>query len=276
MIKLVSGVFLIANLISPVWAGERFVLYDNFNSYKINPDKWFGRTSGFGQQVTDEVRIALLGSLHLVSRAYAIPSPNIGGESFYGQGLGFIDPDAITSVKTSIRVLAYDLKGCGDLDVNSRVRARFAGYFFNTTGSPTPGNPEGDVFVTFALQRNAGSLDPLNTLRVGAGLSLCLDASCLAFQVLNGVDLGTARIGQRVALRLEWDKENHRFIVQRDNQPEVFLPYDVPDSSPPGLKSKRLEVARSISNCSAEPRPTSYMSAFFGDVYVNSSAVVTQ
>jgi len=254
------------------WAGP-LVLYDNFNAELINPDKWFGTASGSNpNQMREDARLILLKRLQLLSRSYSITDTDEGG-SFSGESLHFINPDSVTAVKATIQVLGSQLQGCGANDKTSRVRARFAGYFFNTTNTPTSGSPVNDVFATIALIRQAGATDPPNTLRVSADISLCRDATCFLVNVLGSADLGTARIGQQVTLRLEWDNINHQFIAQRDNQREVRIPYTVRDNSPPGAKSKRLEVAQWLANCTAQPRPTSFMSAFFDNVYVNAAAM---
>ncbi|MEI2769674.1 MAG: hypothetical protein V9G98_02690 [Candidatus Competibacter sp.] len=276
IMRLVSGVFFITALISSVWAGEPLALYDNFNSNFINPNKWFGRTGGAGAglQTLDEVRFIILGNLNLLTRTYANATTD-DGDSYNNQGLGFIDPSSITAIKTSIRVVGYELKGCSNGDTTSRVRARIHGNFFNA-GVPIPGSPMNDVVANIALIRQIETTDSPSTLQVIANIARCLDSSCLQFESLNETNLGTASVGQKVTLRLELDKNNHQFIVQRDSQPEILIPYYVQDSSSPGAQSKRLEVGSWMANCTAQPRPTGFMSAFFDNVYVNASALNTQ
>lgn len=276
IIKLASGVFFITALISSVWAGEPLALYDNFNSSLINPNNWFGAISGSTPNAMREsARLILLNRLQLMSRVYSRTDTD-DGESSSGESLRFVNPDSFTAIKTTIQVLGYQVQGCGDNDSTSRVRARFAGLFFNTTDNPTPGSALNDVFATIGLYRWAGTTDSPNTLQVSAGILHCRDAVCGLADDLGSADLGTAWVGQRVTLRLEWDQNNHRFIVQRDNQPEIIMPYYLPDTTPPGAKSKRLEVAQFLANCTVQPRPTGFLSAFFDDVYVNASALNTQ
>lgn len=276
IIKLASGVFFITALISSVWAGEPLALYDNFNSNFINPNKWFGRTGGAGAglQTLDEVRFIILGNLNLLTRTYANATTD-DGDSYNNQGLGFIDPSSITAIKTSIRVVGYELKGCSNGDTTSRVRARIHGNFFNAD-VPIPGSPMNDVVANISLIRQIETTDSPSTLQVIANIARCLDSSCLQFDSLNETNLGTASVGQKVTLRLELDKNNHQFIVQRDSRPEILIPYYVSDSSSPGAQSKRLEVGSWMANCTAQPRPTGFMSAFFDNVYVNASALNTQ
>jgi hypothetical protein len=43
-------------------------------------------------------------------------------------------------------------------------------------------------------------------------------------------------------LRVQWNRENHRFILQRDDDPEVVAPYTVSDTAPASDPHKTLIV----------------------------------
>jgi len=73
-------------------------------------------------------------------------------------------------------------------------------------------------------------------------------------------------------LRLQWDQDNHRFIFQRDDDPEVFAPYTLADTAPPWGRRKGLRIVYGAANCTTI-RSEAFMEAFFGDVFVNESAV---
>jgi alcohol dehydrogenase (cytochrome c) len=47
----------------------------------------------------------------------------------------------------------------------------------------------------------------------------------------------------RQQLGVQWDRDNHRFIFQRDDDPEVFVPYTLSDTTPPGRQRKGRGVA---------------------------------
>jgi hypothetical protein len=275
--QLVSGFVLAITLMSPVQAWEPLVLYDDFNSHLINPDKWFGTSANFYS--TEGARLSLFRQLQILNRAYGNPSP-VPGEAVAAQGLDFIDPDSVTAIKTSIRVLAYQLMGCGDSDLTSRVRARIVGSFFNTTDNPEPGSNLNDLYAQIRVQRNAGSTDASNILRVYADIGLCKTTNCSGpggWEEIDSTELGTVRLGQKVTLYLAWDEANEYFTVQRDNETEV-LSYkgQVQAKSLPSASFKRLQVTQSLANCTTQPRPNGFMSAFFDNVYVNASALETQ
>jgi hypothetical protein len=74
-----------------------------------------------------------------------------------------------------------------------------------------------------------------------------------------------------VTLRLQWDQDNHQFIFQRDDDPEVFAPYTLADTAPPWGRRKGLRIVYGAANCTTI-RSEAFMETLFGDVFVNESA----
>lgn len=194
----------------------------------------------------------------------------------------FPNPD-IVAIKATIQVKDYELVGCGDSDISSRVRARIVGSFFNAA-TPTQDSNENNVWAQIRLQRNAGSANPYGVLRVLGNIFRCTDSACNGTSPFSdSADLGTARVGQRVTLSLEWDQVGKRFIFQRigggekglkesrDNGAEVSLYYNVPDTQPPSVKFRRLEVSEALTNCgTTQPRPVGFfIDAYFDNVFVS-------
>ena len=264
---------------SSTWAVE-WLLYDTFNAKLINPDKWVGRIStSTGNELLDTIREIKGNRLHLLGRGYT-RTDTTGGESISQVQLFFTNTD-IVAIKANIQVNGYQLVGCDD-DANSRVRARIVGSFFNAA-TPTPGSLQDDVWAHIRLQRNADSTDPYNVLRVLGDIFRCTDSACNGTSPVSdsSADLGTARVGERVTLSLEWDQAAHRFIFQRtgggDNgivggkiTAEASLYYTVPDIQPPGAKFRRLEVSESLTNCGIkQPHPVGFIDAYFDNVSVN-------
>jgi hypothetical protein len=85
-------------------------------------------------------------------------------------------------------------------------------------------------------------------------------------------DLGSVKRGETARLRVQWDRDNHRFIFQRDDASEVFAPYAVSDTDPPASAAKWLDAMHIVPNCTATPRPMAFIEAWFDDVMVNESA----
>jgi hypothetical protein len=73
-------------------------------------------------------------------------------------------------------------------------------------------------------------------------------------------------------LRVQWDRDHHQFIFQRDEQPEVFARYAVLDIVPLGTPIKLLNAMQFVPDCTATPRPMAFIDALFDDVMVNESA----
>jgi hypothetical protein len=63
-----------------------------------------------------------------------------------------------------------------------------------------------------------------------------------------------------------------RFIFQRDDAPEAFVPYAVSDTDPPSSAAKWLDALLHIPGCTAMPRPMAFIDAWFDDMMVNASA----
>ena len=101
----------------------------------------------------------------------------------------------------------------------------------------------------------------------------CLDSGCLDANSLSSHDLGTVTLQEMADLSIQWDQANHQFIFQLNNNPPVYAPYTVQDTSPPGMTNgKRIGLSHMLPNCTAEPRPMVFMDAYFDNVYVNQSA----
>ena len=71
---------------------------------------------------------------------------------------------------------------------------------------------------------------------------------------------------------MQWDHDNHRFIFQRDEDLEVFAPYTLSDTAPPGRPRQGLRIGYEAANCLATLRPVAFIEAVFDDVLVNESA----
>ena len=109
----------------------------------------------------------------------------------------------------------------------------------------------------------------------GCNLLSCTARSkwILRHRTLHFQDLGLVKLGEMTRLRVQWDRENHRFIFQRGGDPEVVAPYTVSDTAPASDSRKTLEItSMSVANCTATPRPVAFIEALFDDVMVNASA----
>src|SRR4029450_2601639 len=77
--------------------------------------------------------------------------------------------------------------------------------------------------------------------------------------------------GETARLRVQWDRDNHRFIFQRDDASEVFAPYAVSDTDPPASAATWLDTRHVVPNWTATPRPMAFIEAWFDEMMVNES-----
>lgn len=270
--KVVLGCFVALFVIVvsvPTQALEPLVLYDNFNTTLINPDKWFG--AEVGADGCEVVRQIQGNRLLILNRAYG----NTNSDSGFGHdllGLYFANPDAVTAIEAKVKVESVKVIGCLNNPFSTQVEARLGGFFFNTN-TPTPGSNLNDVHAEIRIVKRSNSTDPKNVFRAEFFVLQCNDAICSpsAATILDSQDLGPVKLGKKTRLRIQWDPDNDQFIFQRDGN-TVFSLYLVSDTSPPGASSKALQVAPFVANCTVEPRPVAYIKASFDNVLVNESA----
>ena len=266
-------------------AVEPLALYDDFNGDSIDASKWSGQQSGLLLDVAREIRGE--GRLHLADVAREIPGERrlhlaakaLGIASFPGQTSGarvrlaFANSGAVEAIRAVVEVRKVEATGCPtDLDPNSnptRARLRLSGFFFDD-GT----NTNRDLLAMVVIERRSDSTDPQGVLRVLGRLFHCADANCLAGEdLVIPVNLGSITLGERVRLRIQWDKDVDQFIFQRDGQPEITASYLglVLDANPPTNIGKRIEIAHEVANCSG-PGSTAFMEALVNNVFVNASA----
>jgi hypothetical protein len=258
----------------PVQALEPFVPYDNFNTIFLDPDKWIGAETNIGVVILESSREIDWGRLHFRNRIYG------GTLSDTGWGVGgtrvlFAETDKVTAIKARVQVNWVEVKGCpssaSSNKMYTRAAVRLAGFFFNT-GTPTPGSGLHDVQAHISLQRQSDSTDKPYLLNVVTNVVHCTNANCTTSISIGTNNLGTISVFRTAEMSIQWDKGNHRFIFRLDNQPPVYIPYDVPDTSPPGLQNKRIEVSNVLPNCTGEPRPVAFIDAYIDNVFVNQTA----
>jgi hypothetical protein len=250
----------------PGYTAERLVPYDDFNATLLDPNKWFGLE--FGGAGTEALRQVQDQRLRLVYRGYGQTDADHGRQR--NELLLVVrNPAAVTAMQATVQVDELAATGCPSNPDAALAMAILAGRFFNIA-TPTPGSGEHDVIAHIGVRRM--STAPPDVLQVASSVIHCRDAHCMDSQPLHFRDLGPVTRGERVKLRLQWDRDQHRFVFQRDDAPEVLAPYAVSDTAPPGIQAKLLDAIHLLPNCTAAPRPMAVIEAWFDDVMVNESA----
>jgi hypothetical protein len=252
----------------PIYALERLVPYDDFNATHIDPDKWFGVEPG--GPGTEAIRQIQDNWLRLVSRSYGKTDSDSG--RLPSELLLIVhNSAAVTTIEATVQVTDVVATGCPGNPEATVAMAGLIGLFFNTA-TPTPGSHVNDVVASIRIVRPLDATDLPDVLLVRSGVFHCANARCTASSTFHFQDLGLVKRGEMARLRVQWDRDNHRFIFQRDDDPEVVAPYTVPDTAPPSFQGKYLQATHLVPNCTAKPRPVTFTDAWFDDVMVNESA----
>lgn len=277
---LTGGLVIFFFLVCTQAYAAKWELYDNFNfnSGGLDISKWSGYETS-GNLSPEGMRIVSGKALHLATYGHGFVSPtpqSLAG----GQRLALIkENEDITAIQAKITVKDHSVIGDDTCSGDQRVRARIVGIFFNT-GSSTPGNSTGDVFVQIYLARKASFGDEEGKLNVVADVSHCGDNVCMDSTSLFNKELGTVNKGQPVWLSLMWDEKNHKFAFSMDKKDKKdkkskatasfsYKPSELPNNSLPGtFYTRRLETVYNVYPCPEEPAPEAFIHAIFDDVKV--------
>jgi hypothetical protein len=249
-------------------AVELLILYDNFNAEQVDVGKWVKGEEGAGTEPTVQIQD---NRLRLFNRSYGKTDSNQGrdeGSLF----LTFSNSAAVTAIQATVQVNDVGATGCPHNSQETLAFTLLGGSFFNTA-TPMPGSELHDLWAIIGIYRNSDMRDPANVLYLISVVGHCTNVDCKESTWLHSRGLGRVKRGERATLRVQWDRDNQRFIFQRDDDLEVFVPYTLSDTAPPSRQRKGLRIGYEAANCTAMPRPEAFIEVFFDDVLVNESAV---
>ncbi len=257
----------------PAASQAQLVVYDNFNSVRIDPDKWHGVQLGGGPEAptVEAIREILAGQLRMGLTTY-------GGLTSSGRADGrnvlrVNTPAGIDTLQAKVTVVTATAEACPDSSDSAITSALLIGAFFNDSGAP-PSSAQGDVFAFFRK---------LKTSELGqifeAVVRRCANADCSFVE-----DIGSAVFtktwktgaGATHTMRLEWDKDNDQFLFLIDpgtsRQEVIALSYlGHEDTNPPFADLKDLRIENFPPNCPSGRKRAS-IEARFDDVMVNTPA----
>jgi len=271
-----------ALLCAPANAQGPFVLYDDFNSALMDPDKWTSSESrGVGVTLLETVRELHGNRLLLGARAFGntvpissppTPVPSMGTRSgdvnsAFGVTQGF------QSLRVSVKVGQAQATGCPDFNATpTTARARLIGFYFNAVKEiPTPGDRTHDVLAQIRIQRASNSPDKSQILEVYGDVVRCLDQGCSS-AVTDGPSsplLGKIMLGQWATVQIDWNG-NRVFNLKLNNEQTVV--YEIPLSwfvYPVSSHWNALGVSNRLSaNCPVNERAMGYVEAEFDNLFV--------
>ena len=266
-------VMLVMVLISmPGYPAERLAPYDDFNATPIDPDKWFGGeySPAVPSASTEAIRQIQDNRLRLVYRSYGATDSD-SGRLRSELVLMLRNPAAVTAIQAAVQVTDVATTGCPGNPEPTVAWANLGGQFFGSAAS-TPEGEVRDMVAFIGIMGISGATGQPDIVQARAVVFYCANRPCTDGLALHRRDLRPVKRGEIVRLRVQWDQNNHRFIFQRDDTPEVFAPYAVSDTAPPGNPVKLLDAMQFVPNCSATPGPMAFIEAWFDDVMVNESA----
>jgi hypothetical protein len=244
-------------------AVKPLVLYDDFNGPRVDPAKWDNTSEPSRmREAVRELSPSYQGEgnnerLHIFTRSYSWTG-NDDGVSWGWLGLQFPNPASIKEISFNVLVNAAALSGCQSNPSFVTVGAQFRGRFFNTG---LQNGDAGDVEAVISMERDG--TDAKAPLTVNA-FYYTHDGTANDVRTLGFVSLG-----QTGKLRFKWDQPNHQFIAQLNNEPAVVMGYSIPDTFPPSIQYKAIQVTPGTPNCTTTPLGSAMIDAYFDNVYVN-------
>lgn len=247
---------------------DGMVLYDDFNSALINPDKWFGQDFGFAEtDRRDQVREIRSNTLRLASSLYGDPAVT-GGNRNGGSRVRFPKPQSVTAIRATVRVWDAAVSGCA-AGGPATTRGTIQGFFFNDGSGVAPTDRTGEYSAGISISRASNSVDPPDVLRASGFAFRCSNASCSGSSLIGSIALGTVALKEPTAVLLQWDEANAQFVYRLGEGAPVSVAYSVASPIPPVVNSKIIDVSNSVNSCGSGVRSAAYMDLRVDNVFVN-------
>lgn len=246
--------FAITILLSMICAAQNLPsatgqLYDAFKGQFLDNSKWLTLPTCSATPFVDTTAsINLLdcareiqsNKLHLMVKAYGNTLSDVGRQ-FGPSELFFVNPNAINSITTALRVKQADAIACpaNPTPFSSMGQTIFGGNYFN----PGTGDPRDDVAAVLIVEHDPPT--PRGVLLVSA-----LVFSPNAFYGFSS--LGTIRFQQLLTATVQWDQLNHQFIFQASGpnlNSTATITYSVSDTMPAAAPVKLLGARAFAPNC---------------------------
>jgi hypothetical protein len=181
------------------------------------------------------------------------------------------DPAAVTAIQAAVQVTAVATTGCPGHSENTVAWATLGGRFFGSAAA----TPEGEVkdrVAVMGIIGVSGATGPPDVFQARAVVFYGANRPCTAGMPLPRRDLRSVNRGETARLRVQWDRDNHRFICQRDDASAVFAPSAGSDTDPPASAATWVDARHVVPNWTATPRPMACIDAWFDEMMVNESA----
>jgi len=200
----VIGLFLVA---LPGQARAQLVLYDDFSSLVINPDKWQGSemTTGpllLNTDISREVNPDIAPLLRMSLTSYGSTASDSGLSGAGRNNLLINNPSPVTAIQTDVTV-TYRPPVADDCPANATAtdaNASIVGFFFNDGSSSGPTDRTGNVAAGFIKRLNSRATNQFLAFLAHCTDPACLFGTTLSFQFFAS----TWSAGSPDTLRLQW------------------------------------------------------------------------
>lgn len=238
------------------------VVYDNFDERFLDPTRWSPYGACFTWSVLECVREIQDHRLRLAVRNYGATNSNQGVQ--YGPSeLHFSNPTPVRSIATKLVVRRTSSVSCPANTTflpNSHAHTVLQGNFFNSGSGNSVDDVQGLLIFDHA------SSDPKGVVNVAAFMHW-------QSQFFGFVDLGSIVVGQTVIAELSWDQPHSQFVASwtdavTGKMTQAFLPYTMPDTTPPAAPDKLIGVRTWAPNCISRQMSVTDMEATFDRVWI--------
>lgn len=258
----IIGTWLVAS------AHAQFQLYDDFSGRHLDETKWYGEQSATGGPGGLEL-VRRLDPRHRLLLQHRVTG---GRETDTGRHISrnrlrMTDTQTVTGMQFDAQVRGSHLVAC-EADGASASAARLRGVLFlwNDGSSRWDGDAKGDMGTVVEVYR---STDTDRRYRVRGFLFRCLTSGCGTSEVLESMDLGTARPWEVVTLGMQWEPERDTVAFWK-NQDIQSITYTQEDATPAVSDNKRLELRVEAGNCTGQ-QTVAEMTALVDQVKVQRS-----
>jgi hypothetical protein len=229
-LAVVLGV-LLSGALSP--AAAQVVLYEDWSTERIAPERWRVFSLGASASVYEVVRQIAGGQLHHALRAYGGTRDDLGAQAGTN-AVGFAE-GGFTAVQWDTAVHGYLLQGCPTPGAQpSALQVDLRMPLFNDGSSQGPTDATGTVDTRVRLVRRSDSVDPPEMVPAVGLVTRCNVPDCSTRDVLGEVSLGPVLVGQVNTFQMFWDTFRSRVEFQKNADPPVYVGYSVPVVTAPG------------------------------------------
>jgi hypothetical protein len=247
-------------------AAAQMVLYEDWSTERIAPERWRVFSLGASASVYEIVRLITNGQLQHALRAYGGTQDDLGTQAGTN-AVGFAQ-GGFTAVQWDTAVHGYLLQGCPTPGAQpSALQVDLRMQLFNDGSRQGPTDATGTVDTRVRLVRTSASVDPPEVVQAIGLVTRCNVPDCSTRDVLGEVGLGPVLVGQMHTFRMFWDPFRSRVEFQKNAESPVLVPYSVPVVTP--LGGGRVWQAMAIgANCTASPRPFAEVSVTLDNIFV--------